>query len=145
MIRFIVLGQPVPKGRPKFARRGKGVVAYTPGKTAAYEALVQQAAGAAMAGRPPTARPIKLVVDLSLEIPASWSKKRRALAIAGTICATKKPDADNVLKGLKDGCNGIVWNDDAQVVQIELRKAYGEVPHAAVAVHELAGESAPLR
>ena len=142
MIQFIVPGQPVPKGRPKFARRGKGVVAYTPGKTVAYEALVQREAGVAMAGRPPTARPVKLVVSLSLEIPSSWSKKRRALAIAGTICATKKPDADNVLKGLKDGCNGVVWNDDAQVVCIELYKAYGASPHALIIVHELDGLSA---
>ena len=142
MIEFIVPGQPVPKGRPKFARRGKGVVAYTPAKTAAYETLVQHAAGAAMAGRAPTARPVKLVVNLALQVPASWSKKRRALAIAGEIRATKKPDADNVLKGLKDGCNGIVWNDDAQVVCIELWKAYGESPGAVVSVTEVEGQAA---
>jgi Holliday junction resolvase RusA-like endonuclease len=142
MIEFIVPGQPVPKGRPKFARRGKGVVAYTPAKTAAYESLVQSAAAEAMAGREPSTRPIKLVVSLALEVPASWSKKRRALALTGQICATKKPDADNVLKGLKDGCNGIVWRDDAQVVSIELRKAYGDTPQAAVSVLELDGEAA---
>jgi Holliday junction resolvase RusA-like endonuclease len=142
MIEFTVLGQPVPKGRPKFARRGKNVVAYTPAKTVAYEALVQHAASAAMVGREPTRKPIRLIVGLFLNVPASWSKKRRALAISGHIRATKKPDADNVLKGLKDGCNGIVWNDDAQVVVIELSKAYGEVPCALVCVHELDGESA---
>jgi Holliday junction resolvase RusA-like endonuclease len=142
VIEFIVPGQPVPKGRPKFARRGKNVVAYTPAKTAAYESLVQRAAAEAMAGREPSARPIKLIVGLTLEVPASWSKKRRALAIAGTICATKKPDADNVLKGLKDGCNGVVWKDDAQVVCIELSKAYGDVPQASVCVFELEGETA---
>lgn len=142
MIDFIVLGQPVPKGRPKFARRGKGVVAYTPAKTAAYETLVQRAASEAMGGREPSTRPIKLIVSLALQVPASWSKKRQALAIAGAIRATKKPDADNVLKGLKDGCNGIVWRDDAQVVCIELSKAYGEVPAASVAVLEMNGEAA---
>ena len=142
MVSFSVPGQPVAKSRPKFARRGKKVVAYTPAKTVAYETLVQRAAGAAMAGREPSVRPIKLVVDLALEVPASWSKKRRGLAIAGAIRATKKPDADNVLKGLKDGCNGIVWKDDAQVVTVELSKAYGETPAAMVAVYELAGESA---
>lgn len=142
MIEFIVPGQPVPKGRPKFARRGKNVVAYTPAKTVAYETLVQRAAGAAMAGREPTARPVRLVVALALQVPASWSKKRQAMAIAGAIRATKKPDADNVLKGLKDGCNGIVWRDDAQVVSIELSKAYGAAPHAAVSILELEGESA---
>ena len=142
MIDFIVLGQPVPKGRPKFARRGKNVVAYTPAKTVAYETLVQRAAGAAMAGREPTVRPVRLVVSLALQVPASWSKKRQAMAIAGAIRATKKPDADNVLKGLKDGCNGIVWRDDAQVVSIELSKAYGAMPHAAVSIQELDGEAA---
>jgi Holliday junction resolvase RusA-like endonuclease len=142
VIEFIVPGQPVPKGRPKFARRGKKVVAYTPAKTVAYETLVQSAAAEAMAGREPSARPMKLVVSLSLEVPASWSKKRRALAIAGEIRATKKPDADNVLKGLKDGCNGIVWRDDAQVVCIELWKAYGAVPSASVSVIEIDGDPA---
>jgi Holliday junction resolvase RusA-like endonuclease len=142
LIEFIVPGQPAPKGRPKFARRGKGVVAYTPAKTAAYETLVQHAARVAMAGRVPTARPVKLVVNLALQVPASWSKRRRALAIAGEIRATKKPDADNVLKGLKDGCNGIVWIDDAQVVRIDLSKEYGAIPRAYVAVIELDGESA---
>ena len=142
MIDFMVLGQPVPKGRPKFARRGKSVVAYTPAKTVAYESLVQQAAAAAMEGREPSGRPIKLVVSLALEVPASWSKKRRALALTGEIRATKKPDADNVLKGLKDGCNGIVWKDDAQVVCIELWKAYGATPSASVSVLEIDGESA---
>jgi Holliday junction resolvase RusA-like endonuclease len=142
VIEFIVPGQPVPKGRPKFARRGKNVVAYTPAKTVAYEALVQRAAGEAMAGREPTLRPVRLVVSLALEVPASWSKKRRAMAIAGEIQATKKPDADNVLKGLKDACNGIVWEDDAQVVSIELAKAYGDPPRAVVSVLELDGEPA---
>ncbi|MFK3741419.1 RusA family crossover junction endodeoxyribonuclease [Massilia sp. TN1-12] len=142
MIEFIVPGQPVAKGRPRFARRGKGVVAYTPAKTAAYEALVREAATVAMSGRPPAAGPLKLVLSLTLQVPLTWSKKRRALAIDGHIRATKKPDADNVLKGLKDGCNGIVWIDDAQVVCIELTKAYGSQPHAAVRILEVPGEAA---
>jgi Holliday junction resolvase RusA-like endonuclease len=43
-----------------------------------------------------------------VQIPAGWSIKRRAPAEAATIYATNKPDADNVLKGIKDGCNGIM-------------------------------------
>lgn len=37
---FVVPGEPVGKGRPKFARRGNFVTAYTPEKTASYENLV---------------------------------------------------------------------------------------------------------
>lgn len=120
MITFIVPGQPVAKGRPKFARLGAGVVAYTPEKTASYESLVKLAASAAMAGAPPSAKPIEITVWLQLQVPASWSQKRRDRALSGAIRATKKPDADNVLKGIKDGCNGIVWRDDAQVVVNEV-------------------------
>ena len=142
MITFIIPGQPVAKGRPKFARRGPAVVAYTPAKTASYENLVKIAATAAMAGAAPSAAPIEITIALALQIPASWSNKRRALAAAGAIRATKKPDADNVLKGIKDGCNGIVWRDDAQVVSITLQKGYSEIPYASVSIRELQGESA---
>lgn len=142
MTTFTIPGQPVPKGRPKFARRGAHVVAYTPPKTASYENLVKLAASTAMQGIEPTARPIALSLTLNLQIPASWSNKRRAAAAAGAICATKKPDADNVLKGIKDGCNGIVWVDDAQVVRITIEKRYSETPGAVVEVREVAGEAA---
>lgn len=141
-ITFTIPGQPVAKGRPKFARRGAHVVAYTPEKTANYETLVKLAAAEAMAGREPSAAPLALSVSLVLQVPASWSNKRRGLALAGAIRATKKPDADNVLKGIKDGCNGIVWRDDAQVVAVTLFKDYGAVPQARVSVHEVEGVSA---
>ena len=42
---YIAAGVPVGKGRPKFARRGNFVTAYTPAKTKTYEeqvALVSQ-------------------------------------------------------------------------------------------------------
>ena len=138
IVTFNIPGQPVAKGRPKFARRGAHVVAYTPAATVSYENLVKMAATLAMRGVEPTAGPVALSVSLSMQIPASWSNKRRALAAAGSIAATKKPDADNVLKGIKDGCNGIIWRDDAQVVRITLEKRYSETPGARIEV--LAGE-----
>ena len=142
MIEFIIPGQPVAKGRPKFARRGAHVMAYTPAKTASYESLVKLAASIAMSNTEPSALPIDLVVVLNLQIPVSWSGKRRARAESGAIYATKKPDADNVLKGIKDGCNGIVWRDDSQVVRITLEKRYSATPSALVRVFEIEGECA---
>lgn len=139
---FNIPGQPVPKGRPKFARRGAHVMAYTPAKTVGYENAVRLAASVAMAGAEPAQGPIALSLTLNLQIPASWSKKRRAMAAAGTIAATKKPDADNVLKGIKDGCNGIVWRDDAQVVRIHIEKRYSETPGVLVKVMTAGGEAA---
>ncbi len=142
MIEFTIPGQPVAKGRPKFARRGAHVVAYTPAKTASYENLVKLAATEAMHGLGPSAAPIYLTIEMRMQIPASWSGKRRALAAAGHILPTKKPDADNILKGIKDGCNGIVWRDDAQVVRIGIGKIYADIPCAVVCISESQEEAA---
>lgn len=142
MIQFTIPGQPVAKGRPKFTVRGGFASAYTPAKTKAYEALVAGIARNAMAGRPPSAAPIEVMLELRMEIPASWTKAKRLAASMGTVRATKKPDADNVLKGVKDACNGIVWVDDSQVVVITVRKLYHADPCVVIAVREVEGEPA---
>lgn len=136
-VEFTVPGQPVAKGRPKFARQGGFVRTYTPEPTARYENLVKLAATAAMAGQPPIEGPVELWLDIELQIPASWPKKRQQLAIAGLVAATKKPDADNVLKAVKDGMNGIVWVDDAQAVEYRISKRYSASPGVRVSVEQL--------
>jgi Holliday junction resolvase RusA-like endonuclease len=89
-----------------------------------------------MCGAAPFTRPVSLLVQIFVSVPASWSKKRRDLALRGFIGATKKPDADNVLKALKDGMNGIVYVDDARVTSITLSKQYGEIPRVEVRASE---------
>jgi Holliday junction resolvase RusA-like endonuclease len=134
---FAIPGQPVAKGRPKFARQGSFVRTYTPEKTATYENLVKLFATQAMSGRPPIEGPVELWLDINLQIPTSWSKKRQRDAAAGLVAATKKPDADNVLKAVKDGMNGIVWLDDAQAVEYRISKRYSTSPCVQVSVEQL--------
>lgn len=134
---FAIPGQPVAKGRPKFARQGSFVRTYTPEKTATYENLVKLFATQAMSGRPPIEGPVELWLDINLQIPTSWSKKRQREAAAGLVAATKKPDADNVLKAVKDGMNGIVWFDDAQAVEYRVSKRYSTSPCVQVSVEQL--------
>ena len=49
-IEFFVPGTPIGKGRPRAARRGAGVVMFTPEKTVGYEGLVAATAAAALPG-----------------------------------------------------------------------------------------------
>ena len=77
--------------------------------------MVAHAAHIAMAGRPLISRAVSVELDIRLQIPQSWSKKKQQQAADGLIAATKKPDADNVEKGIFDGMNGVVWIDDVQV------------------------------
>lgn len=38
--------------------------------------------------------------------------------------SNKKPDIDNVIKGILDPLNGVVFDDDVQVVSMEIIKKY---------------------
>lgn len=136
-LQFIIPGQPVAKGRPKAARRGKFITMYTPAKTANYEGLVAYIASLAMTGRSLMQGPVSVEIDIKLQIPESWSKKKKLAANDGKVAATKKPDIDNVFKAIADGMNGVVLRDDSQIVQTTNRKRYSETPGVIVIVREL--------
>ena len=38
----------------------------------------------------------------------------------------RKPDADNIAKIILDALNGTAYHDDAQIVQLSVRKQYAE-------------------
>ncbi|OVE45679.1 RusA family crossover junction endodeoxyribonuclease [Chromobacterium violaceum] len=139
-ITFTVPGAPVGKGRPKVSTRGgKFARMYTPEKTASYEGLIALAAQQAMAGRAPLNGPADVSIIMVLPIPTSWSKRKQAAALAGQVFPTKKPDADNVVKAIFDGMNGVVWVDDVQACDIAVMKRYGAAPGVTVAVQEIQG------
>ena len=141
-IEFFVPGAPVGKGRPRAARRGAGVVMFTPGKTAGYERLVADTAAAALSCDALAAYqlldgPLEAVLEMRFPVPASWSKAKRARALAGVEWHTSKPDADNVAKAVLDACNGVVFRDDSQVVILIATKAFSEEPGVRVVIREV--------
>jgi len=137
-VAFTVPGQPQGKGRPRIGKVGAHARMFTPAKTAAYEGLVAHAAHAAMQGRALLEGAVACEVFLHCQIPASWSKKKQAQALAGTVMPTTKPDADNVVKAIFDGLNGVLWRDDVQVVDLLVRKRYSASPCVYVEVEEVA-------
>jgi len=51
-----------------------------------------------------------------------------------------RPDADNLLKAVKDSLTGLAWRDDSQVCQVYAEKRYAnadEQPHATITVMEV--------
>ena len=134
---FTIPGQPVAKGRPRFSTAGRFPRAFTPAKTANYESWVKTCAVQAMAGRALMTGPVRLSLNMYFEVPSSWPKWKREAAITDAVRPTGRPDIDNVLKAIKDACNGLIWRDDAQIVQVHCDKAYDAEPHVAVRVQEL--------
>jgi Holliday junction resolvase RusA-like endonuclease len=133
-VTVIVNGEAVAKGRPRITRRG---FAYTPAATRKYEAHARLAAGVAMANRPPLQGPVRLELLVELPIPVSWSRKRKAAALAGLVLPTSRPDIDNFQKAACDALNTICVVDDAQIVEVRARKRYGEQPKLVATIFPL--------
>jgi len=125
-----VEGPPVAKARARVTRRG----AYTPAKTVEYEGQVALAARLAMGGHAPFNGPLFTMVEVHLPVPRSWPKKKQAAALAGDLLPTTRPDLDNVVKVALDGCAGVVFLDDAQVVECAALKSYSPTPKLIITV-----------
>jgi Holliday junction resolvase RusA-like endonuclease len=127
--------EPVGKGRPRgrvaFSRKtGKQYVQeYTPAKTAHAEELIRahvcQSKVFFEAGVP-----LKLEAEFVFARPKSAPKKRAY--------PTTRPDLDNCYKTLTDALNGFLFADDSQIVEVAMRKSYGQTPCIKVTLTEVA-------
>ena len=120
MVKFTVPGKPQGKARPRFnTYTGR---TYTPSKTGAYERLIalcfKQAGGKLLDGA------IRIDIKAYYPIAKSHTKKAKAGMESGEIKATIKPDIDNVAKAVLDGLNGVAFEDDKQVINLRIAKAY---------------------
>lgn len=134
MIRLTIPGAPTGKGRPKVVKIGGFTRMATPAKTVAYEGLVAHAAQQAMQGRPLIDAAVGVNLFIDAAVPPSWSQKKQRMALAGEVLPTTKPDADNVVKAIFDGLNGVLWRDDVLVVDLRVRKRYAATPCVRVEV-----------
>lgn len=135
-IEFTVPGDPKGKGRPRFSRVGKFTKTYTDAKTRLYELKIANEAKLAMFPHEPLETPVAVYMEINVPIPASYSKKRKEACLLGFEMPCKKPDADNILKGILDAMNEIVYKDDVQVIKINVIKKYSSEPCVYVVVKE---------
>ena len=96
---FYVEGTPRPKQSYRHSKHG----GYTPARVKAWQEAVALAAKQEMAGADPLAGP--LAVEMAFHLPDR-----------------RKRDLDNLSKGVLDGMNGIVFEDDQQVTELKLTK-----------------------
>ena len=62
----------------------------------------------------------------AMPIPKSWTKARRQDAQQFDRWHTSKPDVDNLAKAVLDALNGILYEDDSQVVMLAVTKQYAK-------------------
>lgn len=77
--------------------------------------------------------PLSAVIEFIFERPAKVPKKLGT----GRIIKAKKPDADNLIKGVLDALNGLAYHDDGQIAIVLMKKyhaAEGETPGVTVQI-----------
>ncbi len=131
-ITFSVPGEPRGKARPRVV---KGHT-YTPSGTMSYEAGVVLAYRNRYADRVRWEKgvPLRMRITACYGIPSGTAPKRKSQILKEL--PTKKPDADNIGKIVADALNGIAYYDDAQIVDLQVRKAYAENPCVRVEIQE---------
>ena len=135
IVNFEVPGDPVPKGRPRFARRGQFVQTYTDAKTIEYETRVATKALLAMGSSEPLKSHLTVFLYLRYTVPSSYSKKRTEACLNG-LEYPKRIDLDNCYKSITDAMNGIIYLDDSQIVEAHILKCYALEPGANIMIQE---------
>ncbi len=133
-----------PKGqkRDRIATIGGHARSYTDTAQKHYAAKIR----ALLAGNAPAAPlhgAIKIEINCMLPIPQSWSKKKKESALDWELRPMVKPDIDNLVKQVLDCMNGIVWEDDKQVVELEVYKWYSDLPCWDITVETIPNSAAP--
>ena len=131
-------GQPVGKGRPRFARRGKGVIAFTPKPTASWEMDAAAVMAREWGDRPQLDQPCELTVVAIFTRPQRLicKHKRACECKPGRIVHSNRPDIDNVIKSCADSAQrAAILRDDASICALHAVKIYaaeGEGPSVQV-------------
>lgn len=99
------------KPRPRFTKAG---VVYMPKAYEGYEESIAEAYR--KAGGRLREGPVNVEITYRRRLPASRPKKVVREPDLG------KPDVDNVAKAVLDALNGVAYADDAQVVDLRIRK-----------------------
>lgn len=136
MIEFVIPGKPVAQARPRATRRGNRIMMYDPKESKEYKEYV-----ALIAKQHAPKNPIESALGIHMkiyrEIPKSTTKKKRELYNAGIERPVVKSDIDNYTKSILDACNGIIYKDDSQVVDLQAGKYYSDNPRVEIIIQEL--------
>jgi crossover junction endodeoxyribonuclease RusA len=120
--RFEAKGSPQPKGSTRsFVINGRVVTTSDNPALHTWQKVIRFCAQDWKSGLLPASTPVSIDIIFTLQRPPSVSAGRRPLPIV-------KPDCDKLARAVLDALSGIVYRDDAQVVDIHARKRYGDTP-----------------
>ena len=143
-IKFTVYARPEPQGsvrgfvyQGQFDKKPRAIITTNNKKLKPYRQELSHTVMAAMQEAEVVAPmagkhiPVSVVLDFYLERPPSIPKKRQFMVV--------KPDIDKICRATLDAMTGNIFLDDAQVVELSIRKHYGVPERAEVSATILEG------
>lgn len=124
--------EPVPQLRPRVSSRPH-VRVYDPPKVKQFKRILRSLA-VSQYTRPPLLGPLSVSLTFYRPVQKSISQSERERRLSNKSKPVVKPDTDNYIKATLDALNGVLWNDDSQIVKITGEKRYSDHPKITVSV-----------
>ncbi len=119
-MKLTILGEPIPKARARTCIRNGKVMSFTPSKTVEAENAIRlQIVENKKFYDPGT--PLQVEMLFYVSPPSKVPKGRQYPCV--------RPDIDNYCKLVLDACNGYLWADDGQIVDLRAQKLYAFKPN----------------
>jgi Holliday junction resolvase RusA-like endonuclease len=122
---------PVPQKQTQFVNRGGKMVGYNPCSNEIQQVRWQIRPQAPVE---PLTGALAMELIFYLPIPKGTSLARRKHMLANIILPTKRPDVDNLAYLVTNALKDLVYADDSQLVDIVMRKRYGEIPKTVIKI-----------
>lgn len=141
MIELVVYGMAQPAGSKKagVAKNGRPFVRDANPSSREWKRQVQQESGRVMDGRALLRGPLALEVVFVRPRPVGHFDAR-GLRPSAPVWPTTRPDATKMLRGIEDAMTGVIYRDDAQIVQQTVWKIFGEPARVEIRVDEIREE-----
>jgi Holliday junction resolvase RusA-like endonuclease len=127
-MKIIVEGNPLPLQRARAGKSGFYDPQFIAKRNFAH--IVQE-----QYKDPPITTAISLTVTFNMQMPKSWSKKKKVL-MNGQPHLDKK-DIDNLAKYVLDALNSVVWEDDCLISEIHAEKIWAEKGSTIIEIGEI--------
>jgi len=109
-----IQGNPVAQGRGRIVRVGQHARIADPAKSRDWKGYAKMCLAAAAPPEPADC-PVMMAVTFVFERPKSRKRDN---------WVSVKPDLDNLVKGIQDAGNGILYRDDRQIAYLVAQKCY---------------------
>lgn len=133
---FIFEIEPVPQLRPRASSRGGRVRLYDPPKVKQFKVVLHNLV-TEQYKNPPFTGALSVSMLFYRPVQKSLSNIERQRRLSNEHKAVVKPDVDNYIKSTLDALNGVLWDDDSQIVKVTAEKRYAEKGKIIITVTQL--------